>query len=51
MEKKILEQILQTKLNTKTIIGLRLILESIRRIGEYGTDIAEIVINLAKKWA
>ena len=51
MEKNILEQILQTKLNTKTIIGLRLILESIRRIGEYGTDIAEIVINLAKKWA
>ena len=51
LEKKILEQILQIKLSTKTIIGLRLVLESIRRIAEYGTDIAEIVINLAKKWA
>ena len=50
LEKKILEKILKAELNIETIIGLRLILESIRRIGEYGTDIAEIALNLAKKW-
>lgn len=41
------EKLLKLKLSAKTIVGLRLILESLRRIAEYGADIAEIVINLA----
>jgi len=49
LEKEIIEQILQAKLDTGTTIGLRLILESIRRTAEYGTDIAEVAINLARK--
>ena len=49
LEKEIIERILHTKLSIMTTIGLRLILESIRRIAEYGTDIAEIAMNLAKK--
>ncbi|RJS68601.1 hypothetical protein CW693_04130, partial [Candidatus Bathyarchaeota archaeon] len=49
LEKETIEQILLAKLNVRTVIGLRLILESIRRTAEYGADIAEIAINLAKK--
>ncbi len=49
LEKEMIEQILRAKLSVRTIIGLRLILESIRRTAEYGADIAEIAINLAKK--
>jgi len=47
MEDDAIKQILKAKLHTSTIISLRLILESIRRIAEYGTDIAEIAINSA----
>jgi phosphate uptake regulator len=32
---------------SEDISALRLVLESLRRIGEYATDIAEIVLNLA----
>ncbi len=32
--------------NSSEAIRIRLILESIRRIAEYGSDIAEIVLNL-----
>jgi len=49
LEKETIERILQARLNTKTTIGLRLILESIQRTAEYGADIAEIAINLARK--
>ena len=45
-EEEIIEQLLELKIEARTIIGLRLVLESIRRIAEYGTDIAEIAINL-----
>lgn len=51
LEERIIERILQADLSSMTIIGLRLILESIRRTAEYGTDIAEIAINLARKRA
>jgi len=49
LEKETIEQILLAKLSIRTVLGLRLILESIRRTAEYGADIAEIAINLAKK--
>jgi len=50
LEKKLIKLILETKLHITTIIGLRLTLESIRRTAEYGADIAEIAINLAKSY-
>jgi phosphate uptake regulator len=48
-EEDIIEQLLGLKIETRIIIGLRLVLESVRRIAEYGTDIAEIAINLHVK--
>ncbi len=50
-EEEAINLILQADLKLRTVIGLRLIVESIRRIAEYGTDIAEIVINLSIKQA
>ena len=50
LEEKAIKLILETKLHITTVIGLRLILESIRRAAEYGADIAEIAINLAKSY-
>ncbi|MCD6341336.1 MAG: phosphate uptake regulator PhoU [Thaumarchaeota archaeon] len=49
IEKDLIKMIFESRLNTETAIGLRLIIESIKRIAEYGADIAEIVINLAIK--
>lgn len=49
LENDLLRKIFQSKLNTETAIGLRMIIEGIRRIAEYSADIAEIVINLAVK--
>jgi phosphate uptake regulator len=46
LEAEIEKQIYKQNLSPEDISGLRLILESVRRIGEYGTDIAEIVLNL-----
>jgi phosphate uptake regulator len=48
-EEKIIDRLLNLQIDTGTIVGIRLILESIRRIAEYGTDIAEIAINLHVK--
>ena len=49
LENGLVKKIFESKLNTETAIGLRLILESIKRIAEYSADIAEIVINLGIK--
>ncbi len=49
LENGLLKKIFQLKLNTETAIGLRMIIEGIRRVAEYSADIAEIVINLAVK--
>ncbi|RLG01171.1 MAG: phosphate uptake regulator PhoU [Thaumarchaeota archaeon] len=49
MERDLVERIFKLRLDVETITGLRLILESLRRIAEYAADIAEIVINLAIK--
>lgn len=46
LEEKIIEHLLELEIEARTIVGMRMILESIRRIAEYGTDIAEIDINL-----
>ena len=49
LEEEVIEQLLKLKIEPRAMVGIRLILESIRRIAEYGTDIAEIAINLAVK--
>jgi len=49
LEETAIKLILETKLHITTVIGLRLILESIRRVAEYGADMAEIAINLTRK--
>jgi len=46
LQVEIEKQIYRQNLSPEDISGLRLILESLKRIGEYGTDIAEIVLNL-----
>ncbi len=45
-ENEAISQILRKKLNAETASTLRLIIESIRRTSEYGSDIAEVVLNL-----
>ena len=49
IEKELVKMIFEARLDTETAIGLRLVIESLKRIAEYGADIAEIVINLAIK--
>ena len=49
LEEETIKQLLRLKTEPRSIMGIRLILESIRRIAEYGTDIAEVAINLAVK--
>jgi len=48
-EEEIIEELLKLQINARTIVSIRLILESMRRIAEYGTDIAEIAVNLHVK--
>lgn len=45
-EERVIGKMLSMKISADTVGKLRLILESIRRIAEYGADIAEIVLNL-----
>jgi len=49
LENGLVKRISESKLNMEAAVGLRLIVESLKRIAEYGADIAEIVINLAIK--
>lgn len=46
LEEKTVDLLLNLKLSNEIVVKLRIILESIRRTAEYGTDIAEIVLNL-----
>jgi len=46
MEKDAISKMTGTNLNAETVSVLRLIVESIRRTAEYGSDIAEVVLNL-----
>ncbi|MCP8306677.1 MAG: phosphate uptake regulator PhoU [archaeon] len=46
LEGEITEKLLADEMDVRTIMGLKLILESLRRIAEYGANIAEIALNL-----
>ena len=45
-ESKLVERLLKERMPASEMSALRLISESLRRIGEYATDIAEVVLNL-----
>ena len=45
-ESRLVEHLLKEKMPASELSALRLISESLRRIGEYATDIAEVVLNL-----
>jgi phosphate uptake regulator len=45
-ESKLVERLLREEIPPGELSALRLISESLRRIGEYATDIAEVVLNL-----
>ncbi len=40
------EELISSRLDNKSVVSLRLALESLRRIAEYSTDISEIVVNM-----
>jgi Na+/phosphate symporter len=46
-DKTIIGDITSKHFDSETVASLRLIVESIRRLAEYGSDIAEVVLNLA----
>lgn len=46
LESKIVERLVREKMPASELSAFRLISESLRRIGEYATDIAEVVLNL-----
>ena len=45
LESKLVERLLREKLPAGDLSAMRLISESLRRIGEYATDVAEVVLN------
>jgi phosphate uptake regulator len=49
LESKLMERLLKEKVPANELPALTLISESLRRIGEYATDIAEVVLNLTVK--
>jgi phosphate uptake regulator len=46
LESRLVEHLLKERMPASELSALRLISESLRRIGEYATDIAEVVLNL-----
>lgn len=46
LESKLVERMLKEKMAAGDLSATRLISESLRRIGEYATDVAEVVLNL-----
>ncbi len=46
LENRLVDHLLKEKLPATDLSAIRLISESLRRIGEYATDIAEVVLNL-----
>ncbi len=46
LESKLVERLLREKMPATDLSSTRLISESLRRIGEYATDVAEVVLNL-----
>ena len=49
LEAKLVDHLLKEKMPASELSALRLISESLRRIGEYATDISEVVLNLTVK--
>ncbi len=49
LESRLVERLLKEKMAPHELSGVTLISESLRRIGEYATDIAEVVLNLTVK--
>jgi hypothetical protein len=47
MEREVVDSITEARLDAEKLSILRLIVESIRRTAEYGSDIAEVVLNHA----
>ncbi len=47
LERKVIERIITAVKNIEDAMNLRLVTESLRRIADYSSDIAEITINLA----
>ena len=45
-EESATEELISSRLDNKSVISLRLALESLRRIAEYAVDICEIVVNM-----
>jgi len=45
LESKLVEKLLKEKVPASDLSALRLLSESLRRIGEYATDVAEVVLN------
>lgn len=45
LESKLVDRLLKEKLPAGDLSAMRLISESLRRIGEYATDVAEVVLN------
>jgi phosphate uptake regulator len=46
LESKLVERLLKEKMPASDLSAMRLISESLRRMGEYATDVAEVVLNL-----
>lgn len=46
LESKLVDRMLKEKMHANDLSATRLISESLRRIGEYATDVAEVVLNL-----
>jgi len=46
LEEKLVDRLLREKMPASELSAYRLVSESLRRIGEYATDIAEVVLNL-----
>lgn len=46
LESRLVERLLKERMPATDLSSLRLISESLRRIGEYATDVAEVVLNL-----
>jgi len=49
MEREIMQETLNKSMDVAFVLPMRIILESNRRIGEYGADIAEIAVNMIAK--
>jgi phosphate uptake regulator len=45
LESKVVDRLLREKLPAGDLSAMRLVSESLRRIGEYATDVAEVVLN------